>query len=116
MTGAGSDHGREPGANGPERFLRALAAGGPYAVRVREITGAAQAGHLPAVFGDDGLFRGLETGPGEQLPTGWKHDGGLAVPDPATAAGQWVTDAIAHAEEFLRDLVARGSDAATEVL
>jgi hypothetical protein len=72
--------------------VRASAAG--YASRIGEILEAAQAGHLPAVFGDDG-FAGLAVAPGAVLPPGWRHDGEIAVPDRSVSAGLWVSRAIA---------------------
>lgn len=98
MTGRGTGLDREAGGSRAEKFVAALA-DGTYAERVREIVSASQAGDLSAAFDDDGRFQGLEAGEDAQLPPGWIHDGGLAVPDRAVAAGRWVSDAIAWAEK-----------------
>lgn len=99
MTGSGTGLDREAGDSRAEKFVAALAGGGAYAERVREIVSASQAGGLPAAFDDNGRFQGLQVGEDAQLPPGWIHDGGLAVPDRAVAAGRWVSDAIAWLEK-----------------
>jgi hypothetical protein len=67
-----------------------------YTTRIGEILEAAQAGDMTAVFDGGWRFTGLAAVPGQVLP-GWRHDGGLMVPDPGPAAGRWVTAAIARA-------------------
>lgn len=79
-----------------------------YTVRVAEILTAAQAGPpLAAVFGGSGEFTGLAVPASGALPPGWQAEAGLALPDPARAAGRWVAAAVAtarHPGELRRSL------------
>src|SRR5262249_38644391 len=72
-----------------------------YGRRAREVLAAAQAGDYPAVFedcsGHEGALAGLAVPPGAMRPPGWRMNGGLAVPDPAIAAGRWVAAALREA-------------------
>jgi hypothetical protein len=73
-----------------------------YSGWARDVLTSALASGFPPVFSDcgghEGRLAGLAVPPGVQLPPGWQSEGGLAVPDPRTAAGRWVKAALDGAD------------------